>query len=387
VNLHEYQAKNILLNYGIKIPEGRLITKSDSAVLAAKEINTKKWIIKAQAHTGERKKAGGIVIVEDIESAQEESNKMFQKKLITQQSGRVGLPVDHILIEEMCAIKKEYYIGILIDRTINKVVVIGSESGGTNIEMKASDNPDNLKKLVINIDYKLEKPDYREFADSLNINPSQTSQFEILLNSLVELFHSEDASLVEINPLIVDKDNNLIALDAKISIDPNALFRHDDLRSLRDIRQENELESRAIKNELNFIALEGDIGCMVNGAGLAMATMDLVQQCHGNPANFLDVGGGVTAERVKEAFKIITFEKKVKAVLVNIFGGIVRCDYIAIGIIEAIKEIDVRMPIIVRLEGTNANLGLKMLKDSGLTIETAKDLTDAAERVVKAAKK
>jgi len=319
------------------------------------------------------------------EQVQEESKRMLAERLVTKQTGAEGLPVSYILVEEPSDIARELYLSVLVDRATRRVLIMASQAGGMNIEEVAAETPEKIVTTLIDPAAGLQAYQCRKLGFALGFEGDQIKQFQKILFALVELFHKEDASLVEINPLIVNSDGDLLALDAKINLDSNALYRHKDLLEMRDISQEDEREARAAEHDLNYITLDGNIGCMVNGAGLAMATMDLVKLHGGTPANFLDVGGGTTAARVAEAFKIILSDDKVKAVLVNIFGGIVRCDLIAEGIINAVREVGIEVPVVVRLEGTNAEQGLKMLDESGLNLETAHDLTEAAEKVVGAA--
>jgi len=325
------------------------------------------------------------VLATSPEQVQEESKRMLAERLVTKQTGAAGLPVSYILVEEPSDIARELYLSVLVDRATRRVLIMASQAGGMNIEEVAAETPEKIVTTLIDPAAGLQAYQCRKLGFALGFEGDQIKQFQKILFALVELFHKEDASLVEINPLIVNSDGDLLALDAKINLDSNALYRHKDLLEMRDISQEDEREARAAEHDLNYITLDGNIGCMVNGAGLAMATMDLVKLHGGTPANFLDVGGGTTAARVAEAFKIILSDDKVKAVLVNIFGGIVRCDLIAEGIINAVREVGIEVPVVVRLEGTNAEQGLKMLDESGLNLETAHDLTEAAEKVVGAA--
>jgi len=313
-----------------------------------------------------------------------EAQRMLDSRLVTKQTGDKGLPVSYILVEEPSVIERELYLSVLVDRATRRIMVMASAAGGMNIEEVAAETPEKIVTTMISPAAGLQPYQCRRVGFALGLQGDQLKQFQHILFGLVDLFQKEDASLVEINPLIVDADGQLLALDAKINVDDNALYRHKDTLGMRDISQEDEREARAAEHELNYISLDGNIGCMVNGAGLAMATMDLVKLHGGVPANFLDVGGGTTAARVAEAFKIILSDEKVRAVLVNIFGGIVRCDLIAEGIINAVKEVGIQVPVVVRLEGTNAKQGLKMLDESGLALETAAGLTEAAEKVVAA---
>jgi succinyl-CoA synthetase beta subunit len=385
VNLHEYQAKGLFSKYGIPVPAGLPAASAVEARQCAEKLGGSRWVVKAQAHTGGRGKAGGVAIVDTLEAVEIEAARMFGTRLVTKQTGAGGLPVSMILVEQPSAIEKELYLSLLVDRAERKILIMASQAGGMNIEEVAEETPEKIILTHIDPAADLQPYQVRRIGFALGLSGAQIKQFGKLLTGLAKLFREQDASLVEINPLIVTAGGDLMALDGKINLDGNALYRHPDLVAMRDITQEDEREAEAAEHELNYITLEGNIGCMVNGAGLAMATMDLVQLHGGTPANFLDVGGGTTAKRVAEAFKLILSDDKVKAVLVNIFGGIVRCDWIAEGIITAVNEIGVKVPVVVRLEGTNAKIGLKMLDDSGLALQTASDLTEAAEKVIAAA--
>jgi succinyl-CoA synthetase beta subunit len=385
VNLHEFQSKKLFAGYGIPVPFGYAVETAKEARSAAEEIGGGRWVVKAQAHTGGRGKAGGVVIVDSTEQVETEAKRMLSGRIVTNQTGPEGLPVSYILVEEPTDIAEELYISALVDRATRRVLVMASRAGGMNIEEVAAQTPEKIITTLIDPAAGVQPYQARQIGFSLGFNAEQVKQFQKILFSLIKLFHSEDASLVEINPLVVTPQGHLLALDAKINLDSNALYRHKDLLAMRDISQEDPREAAAAEHDLNYITLDGNIGCMVNGAGLAMATMDLVQLHGGSPANFLDVGGGTTAERVTEAFKIILSDDKVRAVLVNIFGGIVRCDLIAQGIINAVREVGIEVPVVIRLEGTNAEQGLKLLNESGLALQTASDLTEAAEKVVAAA--
>ena len=385
VNLHEFQSKKLFAGYGIPVPFGHAVQSAKEARAAAEEMGGGRWVVKAQAHTGGRGKAGGVVLVDDAGKVESESERILANRIVTKQTGADGLPVSYILVEEPTDIAEELYLSALVDRATRRVLIMASRAGGMNIEEVAAETPEKIITALIDPAAGVQPFQARRLGFALGFNAAQVKQFQKILFGLVRLFHSEDASLVEINPLVVTPDGDLIALDAKINLDGNALFRHQDLLRMRDVSQEDPREAAAAEHDLNYITLDGNIGCMVNGAGLAMATMDLVQLHGGSPANFLDVGGGTTAERVAEAFKIILSDDKVKAVLVNIFGGIVRCDLIAKGIIAAVREVGIEVPVVIRLEGTNAEQGLKLLDESGLALETASDLTEAAEKVVAAA--
>jgi succinyl-CoA synthetase beta subunit len=385
VNLHEFQSKKLFAGYGIPVPFGHAVQTAREARIAAEDMGGDRWIVKAQAHTGGRGKAGGVVLVNSVDQVESESERILADRIVTKQTGAEGLPVSYILVEEPTDIAEELYISALVDRGTRRVLVMASRAGGMNIEEVAAETPEKIITALIDPAAGVQPYQARRLGFALGFNPDQVKQFQKILFGLIKLFHSEDASLVEINPLVVTPHGDLLALDAKINLDSNALYRHKDLLAMRDISQEDPREAAAAEHDLNYITLDGNIGCMVNGAGLAMATMDLVQLHGGAPANFLDVGGGTTAERVAEAFKIILSDDKVKAVLVNIFGGIVRCDLIAQGIISAVREVGIEVPVVIRLEGTNAEQGLKLLDESGLALETASDLTEAAEKVVSAA--
>ncbi len=385
VNLHELQSKKLFAGYGIPVPFGHAVQTAKEARAAAEEMGGGRWVVKAQAHTGGRGKAGGVVLVDDLDRVEVESDRILANRIVTKQTGADGLPVSYILVEEPTDIGEELYLSALVDRATRRVLIMASRAGGMNIEEVAAETPEKIITTLIDPAAGVQPYQARRLGFALGFDAAQVKQFQKILFGLVRLFHSEDASLVEINPLVVTPAGDLIALDAKINLDSNALFRHADLLKMRDPTQEDPREAEAAAHDLNYITLDGNIGCMVNGAGLAMATMDLVQLHGGSPANFLDVGGGTTAERVAEAFKIILSDDKVKAVLVNIFGGIVRCDLIAQGIIAAVREVGIDVPVVIRLEGTNAEQGLKLLDESGLALETASDLTEAAEKVVAAA--
>ena len=385
MNLHEFQSKKLFAGYGIPVPFGYAVESAKDARSAAEDLGGARWVVKAQAHTGGRGKAGGVVLVNSPDEVERESARILADRIVTNQTGPEGLPVSYILVEEPTDIAEELYLSALVDRATRRVLVMASRAGGMNIEEVAAETPEKIVTVLIDPAAGVQPFQARRLGFALGFNADQVKQFQKILFGLIKLFHSEDASLVEINPLVVTPQGDLLALDAKINLDSNALYRHKDLLAMRDISQEDPREAAAAEHDLNYITLDGSIGCMVNGAGLAMATMDLVQLHGGSPANFLDVGGGTTAERVAEAFKIILSDDKVKAVLVNIFGGIVRCDLIAEGIIAAVREVGIEVPVVIRLEGTNAEQGLKLLNESGLALETASDLTEAAEKVVAAA--
>ncbi|MEW7976525.1 MAG: ADP-forming succinate--CoA ligase subunit beta [Candidatus Sedimenticola endophacoides] len=384
MNLHEYQSKQLFARHGIPVPEGKPAAAVDDAREAAQVLGGERWVVKAQVHAGGRGKVGGVVLVDSLDRVEAEAERMLGSRLVTKQTGEPGLPINTLLIEQTTEIARELYLSALVDRAEKKILFMASPAGGMNIEEVAEQHPEQLHTVHIDPAAGLQGYQCRKLAFALGLEGGQIRQFGRFMQGLYELFVGSDASLVEINPLVVTAKGDLLALDAKINLDDNAFFRHPDLISMRDISQEDEREAKAAEHDLNYITLDGNIGCMVNGAGLAMATMDLVQLKGGHPANFLDVGGGTTAERVAEAFKLILSDRKVEAVLVNIFGGIVRCDLIAEGIIQAVREVDIQVPVVVRLEGTSAEAGLERLAGSGLAIETAADLSEGAEKVVAA---
>jgi succinyl-CoA synthetase beta subunit len=384
MNIHEYQAKQLLAQYGLPVPQGEVIWNVEEAAVAVKKLSTKRFVVKAQVHAGGRGKAGGVKLVDSLEAVQDFAKNLLGTRLVTYQTDEHGQPVNRLLIEEPCDIDRELYLGMVIDRASRRVVVMASTEGGVEIEKVAEATPEKILKAIVDPLVGIQGFQCRQLGFDLDLTLDQIKQFTKLLTGLYQLFIENDLALMEINPLVVTKQGNLLCLDAKFNVDDNALFRLNDMRAMRDPTQEDERENRARNWELNYIALEGNIGCMVNGAGLAMATMDLVKLHGGQPANFLDVGGGATKERVTEAFKIILSDDKVKGVLVNIFGGIVRCDLIAEGIIGAVAEVGITVPVVVRLEGNNADLGAQKLKASGLNIIPANNLTDAAKKIVEA---
>lgn len=386
MNLHEYQGKQLFSEYGLPIPLGKAVSTVEEALAAAEELGGNAWMVKAQVHAGGRGKAGGVKYVTSKEAVATESKRLLGTRLVTFQTDEHGQPVNQVLIAQPCDIKRELYLGAVLDRSSRRVVIMASTEGGVEIEKVAEETPEKILKIIMDPLLGIMPYQARELGFKLQLNAAQIKEFTEILLGLGKMFVERDLSLVEINPLIIDNQDHVICLDAKVVIDDNALFRQAEFRAMRDPSQEDERESRAHDWELNYIALDGDIGCMVNGAGLAMATMDLIKLHGGNPANFLDVGGGATQERVTEAFKIILSDEKVKGILVNIFGGIVRCDMIADGIIGAIKDVGVKIPVVVRLEGNNAELGAKKLLDSGLNIIAAASLTDAAKQIVGAVK-
>ena len=384
MNLHEYQSKELFAKYGIAVPRGIAVKTPDAAVAAANELGGDLWVVKAQVHAGGRGKAGGVKLARTDDEVRGYADAMLGTQLVTHQSGPEGLPVNVVYVEEGSEIDRELYLSMLVDREASRVAFIASAAGGMDIEQVAKDSPEQIFTVAIAPDAGLQDYQVRQLAFGLGLDKSQMRQFDDIVKRMYRLFDECDASQVEVNPLIVTKAGDVIALDAKINIDSNALYRQPKLVELRDITQEDEKEREAAAHDLNYVSLEGDIACMVNGAGLAMATMDLIKLHGGEPANFLDVGGGATKERVAEAFKLVLSNKNVKAILVNIFGGIVRCDDIAEGIISAVKEVGVRVPVVVRLEGTNVDKGREILASSDLDIIAADDLTDAAKKVVAA---
>ncbi len=386
MNLHEYQAKTLLAEYGIPVPSGKPAFSLREALTAAEELGGDTWMVKAQIHAGGRGKAGGVKQVRGREELEKAADGLLGSRLVTRQTGSAGPPVDRLLIETPCAVAREPYLACLVDRALERVVVIASAEGGMEIEEVAARAAEKIHKAVAQPVAGLQGYQCREIAFALGLKDKQVGQLQKLMLSLFHLFRARDLALVEINPLVVTTAGELLALDAKVQVDDNALFRQKALEELADPAQADPKEHKAHQYGLNYIALDGNIGCMVNGAGLAMATMDLIKLHGGAPANFLDVGGGTTADKVAEAFKIILSDASVKAILVNIFGGIVRCDLIAEGIIKAVREVGVSIPVIVRLEGTNVEKGRALLKESGLKIVSADSLTDAAKQAVAAAR-
>ena len=385
MNLHEYQAKQLFRQYGMPVPNGMVIHDKAEASSAVSELAGKKWIVKAQVHAGGRGKAGGVELVDSASRATEVAGRLLGTKLVTFQTDERGQPVRRVLIEETSDIASELYLGAVIDRASQRVTIMASTEGGMEIEKVAHDTPEKIHRVIVHPMLGVMPYQCRQLAFALGLGGDQIKQFGKLLNGLGRLFVEKDLSLVEINPLVITGSGNLICLDAKINVDDNAVFRRPDIGELRDSTQEDERENRAKEWDLNYIALDGSIGCMVNGAGLAMATMDVVKLHGGEPANFLDVGGGATAERVAEAFKIICSDANVKAILVNIFGGIVRCDLIAEGIVSAVEQVGLELPVVVRLEGNNAKKGAQILNDSSFNVIAAEDLTDGAKRAIAAA--
>lgn len=386
MNLHEYQAKDLFARYGIAVPQGQLASSPEAARAAAKQLGTEKVVVKAQIHAGARGKAGGVKLVNGPDAAEEAAKEMLGKHLVTIQTDAKGLPVNSVYVEKPSNIARELYLSALVDRTQEKIVFMASPDGGMDIEKVAHETPERIKHVFVSPTAGLQPYQARELGFFLGLNKDQVDQFTKVLSGLYRIFTECDASLVEINPLIVTAEGNIMALDGKLNFDDNALFRQKEIAAQRDPTQEDEVERAAAKYDLNYVTLEGNIGCMVNGAGLAMATMDIVKLHGGAPANFLDVGGGATTERVTNAFKLITSSPDVKAIFVNIFGGIVRCDLIAEGIIEATKQVGLKIPVVARLQGTNMEKGRELLEKSGLKITPVSDLTEAAKTVVALAK-
>ncbi|KFN51252.1 ADP-forming succinate--CoA ligase subunit beta [Arenimonas composti] len=386
MNFHEYQAKQLFGEYGIAVPAGRVARTPEEAVDAAKAIGGDFWVVKAQIHAGGRGKAGGVKLAKTLDDVRAYAKGMLGTKMETYQTAGVALPVDSVLVTQATDIAKELYLSVLVDRGTRTVTFIASSDGGVEIEKTAVENPDAIKTLHVNFVQGLQPYQCRDLGFALGLNAKQVNQLSKIMLGLYKLFNEKDLALVELNPLAVLTDGSLAVLDGKINSDDNAAFRHAELTAMRDIRQEDETEVLASQHDLNYVTMDGNIGCMVNGAGLAMATMDVIKLEGGEPANFLDVGGGATKERVTEAFKLILRSPDVKAIFVNIFGGIVRCDMIAEGIIAAVKEVDVKVPVIVRLEGTNVEKGKELLKNSGLAITPADDINDGAKKAVAAAK-
>ena len=386
MNLHEHQAKTLFKSYDLPTSNFFVANTVEEAKELAKKLNVSKWVVKAQVHAGGRGKAGGVEVVQSLDDVEIFAKKWLGKNLVTYQTDKNGQPVNSILIEECTEILSELYLGVVVDRSTRSIVVMVSPEGGVNIEEVAENNPEKIFKASVKIEEEASDDDAKRLAQGLNLNSEQTKQFIDIFKNLSKLFIEKDLALVEINPLVIDDKNKLKCLDGKVSVDSNALFRHEELMSLRDTSQEEQRELEASKWDLNYVSLEGEIGCMVNGAGLAMGTMDIIKLAGGFPANFLDVGGGVNEKSVSEAFKIILSDQKVKAILINIFGGIVKCDVVAEGIISAVKEVGVDIPVIVRLKGNNANIAQEILTESDLNIIFESDLSIAAKKAVELSK-
>jgi succinyl-CoA synthetase beta subunit len=384
MNLHEYQAKQLFARYGVPVTRGEVATTPAQAAAAVGRLGGTLWVVKAQVHAGGRGKAGGVKLAQSVDEVRAAAAAMLGSRLTTKQTGSAGLPVNQVFVEVGTEIDRELYLSMLVDRSQERIAIIASEDGGMDIEEVAAKTPERILTVTVNPAAGLQPYQARQLAFNLHLNATQVKQFVQLAENLYRLFNECDAGLLEINPLIVNKSGDLVALDAKINIEENALFRQPELQTQRDPTQEDAMERSAAEHDLNYVSLDGNIACMVNGAGLAMATMDLIKLHGGEPANFLDVGGGATPDRVAAAFKLILSNSAVKAILVNIFGGIVRCDDIAKGIIQAVREIDVAVPVVVRLEGTNVDQGKALLAGSGLDITPADDLTDAAIKAVAA---
>ncbi|UIN47769.1 ADP-forming succinate--CoA ligase subunit beta [Bacillus licheniformis] len=382
MNIHEYQGKEVLRKYGVAVPEGKVAFTADEAVKAAEALSSSVYVVKAQIHAGGRGKAGGVKIAKSKEEVKAYAEELLGKTLVTHQTGPDGQQIKRLLIEEGCDIKKEYYVGLVLDRATSRIVLMASEEGGTEIEEVAEKTPEKIVKEVIDPAVGLQSYQARKIAFAINIPKELVGQAVKFMMGLYKAFTEKDCSIAEINPLVVTGDGKIMALDAKLNFDSNALYRQKDILEYRDLDEEDPKEIEASKYDLSYISLDGNIGCMVNGAGLAMSTMDIIKHYGGEPANFLDVGGGATAEKVTEAFKIILSDQNVKGIFVNIFGGIMKCDIIAEGVVEATKQVGLTLPLVVRLEGTNVDLGKKILDDSGLNITSAESMADGAQKIV-----
>jgi len=382
MNIHEYQGKQVLQSFGVKVPTGHVAYTVDEAVEAAEKLTTPVKVVKAQIHAGGRGNAGGVKIAKNMEEVRTYADEILGKTLVTHQTGPEGQEVKRLLIEEGCDIKKEYYVGVVMDRSSSRVVMMASEEGGTEIEKVAAKTPEKIFKEVIDPVVGLLPYQARRLAFNINMDDELIGKATKFMMGLYQAFVEKDCSIAEINPLVTTGDGEVMALDAKLNFDDNALFRQKDVTELRDLDEEDEKEIEASKYDLSYVALNGNIGCMVNGAGLAMSTMDIIKHYGGDPANFLDVGGGATAEKVTEAFKIILSDSHVKGIFVNIFGGIMKCDVIAEGVVAATKEVGMDIPLVVRLEGTNVDLGKKILDESGLNITSADSMADGAKKIV-----
>ena len=386
MNIHEYQAKKILRKFGVPVPNGEVILNLGNIEKKIKNLNSKNLVLKAQIHAGGRGKAGGIKLIKNIKNLSTEAQTMFGKILVTPQTGPKGKKVKRIYIEEICDIAKEFYLSCLVDRETSKIAFISSVEGGMDIEQVAKKNPKKIITVKLDMLKLVSKEDIKKIIKPFDLSAKLEKQASDLIQSIYKVLIEKDASLIEINPLILTKDNNLLCLDAKINFDDNALYRHPDIVSLKDFNEEDPIETEAKKHDLAYIKLDGKIGCMVNGAGLAMATMDIIKLYGSKPANFLDVGGGASKEKVSAAFKIILSDKNVDGVLINIFGGIMRCDVLAQGVVEAAKETNLSVPLVVRLAGTNVKLGKQILKKSNLKIISANNLADAAKKIIEVTK-
>ena len=386
MNIHEHQAKQILKKYGAVVPEGIFGLTVDEVVEKAKSLKTEKYVLKAQIHAGGRGKAGGVKILNTLEELSAASKELLGKTLITHQTGREGREVKRLYVEELSNIDKEFYLSCLVDRASSKIAFISSDQGGMDIEEVAKKNPEKIITTKVEISDEISEEDSENIVKIFNLNNDQKKQAISLINSIYNMFISTDANMVEVNPLILTKEEQIVCLDAKVNFDSNALFRQPEIMNLRDLNEENPTEIEASKHDLSYIKLDGTIGCMVNGAGLAMATMDIIKLYGEEPANFLDVGGGASKEKVSEALKIILLDKNVKGILINIFGGIMRCDVLAQGMVEAAEKINIRVPLVVRLAGTNFKQGKEILDNSGLKLISAENLDDAAKKIVGAMK-
>ncbi|MBP9680282.1 MAG: ADP-forming succinate--CoA ligase subunit beta [Bacteriovorax sp.] len=386
MNVHEYQAKELMRKFGIKVLNGQVAKTVDEAVEGAKKLGGKVWVVKAQIHAGGRGKAGGVKLAKSLDEVKKYASEILGATLVTHQTGPEGKKVNTLLIEEGCNIAKEFYLGIVLDRTNSKVTFMASREGGVEIEEIAHKNPEAIIKVAVDPSTGYQSYIGRNLSNALGLDAAQAKEADQFYRGLYNLYVESDCSIAEINPLVLTGDNQMIALDAKLNFDENALFRHPEIAAYRDLSEESEKEVEASKYGLSYIELDGNIGCLVNGAGLAMATLDIIKLHGGNAANFLDVGGGATKEAVEQAFRIILSDPHVKAILVNIFGGIMKCDIIAEGVIAAAKAVSLSVPLVVRLEGTNVELGKKILNESGLAITAASDLGDAAKKVVAATK-
>ena len=386
MNVHEYQAKKLLSDFGVRVPGGQVVFSADEVSEVLDTLNSPKYVVKAQIHAGGRGKGGGIKVVDNSHDAMAAADEIIGMNLVTHQTGPEGKTVGSVLIEEASSIEKEFYLGMVIDRSREKVVVMGSPEGGVEIEEVAAKSPEKIIKEHVDISLGIQPYQCRKIAYFMGLESGAVRQAVSFISSLYRVFIEKDCSLAEINPLVLTSDGNIVALDAKINFDDNALFRHRDIAGLRDRDEEDPLELEASDAGISFVKLDGNIGCLVNGAGLAMATMDIIKHHGGEPANFLDVGGGATTEQVTKAFKMILSDENVKAIFVNIFGGIMKCDTIADGIVEAAGEVGINVPLVVRLEGTNVEAGRGILSNSGLNIETGADMKEAASKVVEAAK-